>query len=277
MQGSNTEQNSANENEHVLVLDFINKAVGKSSDSQALVYFCIRARNSVFMDSNWDSSKFPASTCSDTSASKETSRKKECAICGGRERVCSPPSTLIRLLISLWRLINATPSGEDPVQLLQAAARDHVPINPIAVDVLDEQGPQAVPSSNERASIDEIIEDIKLSNTYRDQIVDRRIFHAKEARLGKQKASDSFAHAFIQMPIGHLAQPLSDAIMDALRQSRKITEFYVHQINAIDAIRQGKHVIVSTSTASGKSVIYQVSVFIPGSAIANSLNERYPS
>ncbi len=50
--------------------------------------------------------------------------------------------------------------------------------------------------------------------------------------------------------------------MNALKHSRKIAEFYIHQTAAIDAIRQGKHVIVSTSTASGKSVIYQVSVFV---------------
>ncbi|KLO10412.1 DEAD/H helicase [Schizopora paradoxa] len=203
MQGNSDEQGSARENEHVLVLDFVSHTAGKTSDSQAFQLP-------------------PALT--PAQVTKLIERRNE------------------RFVEAVNELINATPSGEDPVQVLQAAARDHVPINPTAVDVLDEQGPQTIPNSNERASIEELIEDIKLSNLYRDQIVDRRIFPAKEARLGQ------------------VSQPLSDAIMDALRQSRKITEFYIHQSRAIDAIRQGKHVIVSTSTASGKSVIYQVPV-----------------
>jgi ATP-dependent helicase YprA (DUF1998 family) len=44
----------------------------------------------------------------------------------------------------------------------------------------------------------------------------------------------------------------------ALEASRKVTNLYLHQTNAIKALWEGKHVIVSTSTASGKSVIYQV-------------------
>ena len=57
---------------------------------------------------------------------------------------------------------------------------------------------------------------------------------------------------------GSLSVPISDSIKGALLASRKISSFYTHQAAAIDAIREGKHVIVSTSTASGKSVIYQV-------------------
>jgi DEAD/DEAH box helicase domain-containing protein len=39
-----------------------------------------------------------------------------------------------------------------------------------------------------------------------------------------------------------------------------VRQFYVHQAQAIDAIRQGKHVVVATSTASGKTLIYNVPV-----------------
>lgn len=56
---------------------------------------------------------------------------------------------------------------------------------------------------------------------------------------------------------GVLKVPLSSAISQALQESRKISSFYTHQAVAIEAVREGKHVIVSTSTASGKSVIYQ--------------------
>lgn len=63
-----------------------------------------------------------------------------------------------------------------------------------------------------------------------------------------------------QIVSGTLELPLSQMTQDALRESRKIQWLYTHQTKAIDAIRRGKHVIVSTSTASGKSIIYQVSV-----------------
>lgn len=55
-----------------------------------------------------------------------------------------------------------------------------------------------------------------------------------------------------------LASPLPDSISKGLRDARGITRFYSHQAAAINAIADGKHVIVSTATASGKSVIYQV-------------------
>lgn len=51
---------------------------------------------------------------------------------------------------------------------------------------------------------------------------------------------------------------MSNNIMFALQSSRKISFFYTHQAAAIDALLNGRNVIVSTSTASGKSVIYQV-------------------
>jgi hypothetical protein len=36
--------------------------------------------------------------------------------------------------------------------------------------------------------------------------------------------------------------------------------FYLHQAVAIDAIREGHHVAISTSTASGKSITYNIPV-----------------
>ncbi|KAG1351765.1 hypothetical protein G6F62_002886 [Rhizopus arrhizus] len=43
-------------------------------------------------------------------------------------------------------------------------------------------------------------------------------------------------------------------------EKKGISNLYIHQANAIKGIREGKHVIVSTSTASGKSLIYQIPV-----------------
>ncbi|KIJ17065.1 hypothetical protein PAXINDRAFT_111778 [Paxillus involutus ATCC 200175] len=134
-------------------------------------------------------------------------------------------------------LLSATSVGEDPVDLLQAAARDHIPVNP---KVKEPPKASNIPSPEERHSIDEVIREIQEQEWYRNQIVDRRTFEAREARQGT------------------LDEPLSESIQQALREARKITSLYLHQTAAINAIARKKHVIVSTSTASGKSVIYQV-------------------
>ena len=75
---------------------------------------------------------------------------------------------------------------------------------------------------------------------------------------------------------GTVDPPLSDSIRTALRDARNISTLYTHQATAIDALSQGKNVIVSTSTASGKSVIYQVTfiVFLPCLYLPPSL-QRY--
>ena len=58
--------------------------------------------------------------------------------------------------------------------------------------------------------------------------------------------------------LGMLEPPLEKNIQAALDESRGITGLYSHQASAIAALSAGQDVIVSTSTASGKSVIYQV-------------------
>lgn len=54
---------------------------------------------------------------------------------------------------------------------------------------------------------------------------------------------------------------MSNSIQQALRNSRNITSLYTHQAASINALQRNKHVIVSTSTASGKSIIYQVRIY----------------
>lgn len=57
---------------------------------------------------------------------------------------------------------------------------------------------------------------------------------------------------------GKLAKPLHPKVQSFL-ESIGISDLYVHQVEAIDAIREGKNVVIATSTASGKSLCY----FIP--------------
>ena len=84
-------------------------------------------------------------------------------------------------------MLLVTKETEDPARLLQIAARDHIPVHPSAAKSEDWSLPEpasSIPSSSERDSIDQIIEEIKLSDWYREQIVNRRVFEAKCGRVG---------------------------------------------------------------------------------------------
>ncbi len=117
-----------------------------------------------------------------------------------------------------------------------------------------------VPASMDRPTIDNVIEEIMQQKWYKNQIIDRRVFDEKEGTVGTNHLWGKFWQRLSNSTvlIATLNPPLSETIVKALQDSRKITSLYSHQAAAIDAIAQGKNVIVSTSTASGKSVIYQV-------------------
>jgi len=71
------------------------------------------------------------------------------------------------------------------VELLQAAAGAHVPVNPKA-NFSRHEG-MDVPSLENRPSVDEVITEIQKQEEYGNQIVDRRTFTAREAREGTCK------------------------------------------------------------------------------------------
>jgi len=58
---------------------------------------------------------------------------------------------------------------------------------------------------------------------------------------------------------GRLSRPLSPALQKALERCG-IRRLYTHQTEAINALRGGRHVIVATGTATGKSLCYNIPV-----------------
>ena len=93
-------------------------------------------------------------------------------------------------LIFLTRLIVATPEGEDPVDLLQAAARDFIPIDPSCpsslVNISASQGkPKIVPEPSDRPSIDAILEEIRKQDWYVDQMAFTQTIEARQAQLSE--------------------------------------------------------------------------------------------
>ena len=102
------------------------------------------------------------------------------------------------------------------------------------------KAPATIPK--ERKSIAEIIAEIRQMEWYHAQIVPEghRVFDAQD-------------------PIyGDLSFQLSQDLVNALYNTRGITQLYSHQAEAINSLYGGHNVIVSTSTSSGKSLIYQI-------------------
>lgn len=92
-------------------------------------------------------------------------------------------------------------------------------------------------SGMERPVIEAMVEELKKSEMYNNQITNHYVILAKSAQFKE------------------LDFELSEEIYQAL----DIKKFYTHQADAISAIHRGDHVIITTSTSSGKSLVYQLS------------------
>ena len=136
---------------------------------------------------------------------------------------------------------------QDPVEGLRSGCAAHMPVSQYSGSPTPTSTESTIPLGIpiERKSITEILGEIKHTREfYHDQIVPDGHFTipAREAAFGD------------------LTFLLSQGLVNALYNSRGITRFYIHQAAALNAIHMGEDVIVSTSTSSGKSLIYQLPV-----------------
>ncbi|MCJ1225502.1 hypothetical protein MMC12_002151 [Toensbergia leucococca] len=133
----------------------------------------------------------------------------------------------------------------DAVDMLRMEEKPFIPVpsdsrgNTPAPD----QGAKPPPTiPTERKTVSEIIAEVKAMEWYSGQIVPdgHRVFDP-------------------QPPIfGDLNFQLSQNLVNALYNTRGITQLYSHQAEAINNLYEGHNVIVATSTSSGKSLIYQI-------------------
>ena len=91
----------------------------------------------------------------------------------------------------------------------------------------------------------------------------RRMLVSLQEGRGKGRGEPEMVHAQ-SLPArparyAELAEPLPRALAHAL-EAQGITRLYSHQAQAIDLARAGKHVVVATGTASGKSLAYHIPV-----------------
>lgn len=135
-------------------------------------------------------------------------------------------------------------SNKDAVEALCSIAEAYLPIGtdkPASTSALVRKSiPSFIPL--ERQAVAEIIDEIKCMEWYSGQIVTdgHRVFDAQKATFGD------------------LNFQLSQDIVDALFNVKNITRLYSHQAEAINNLYEGYNVIISTSTNSGKSLIYQI-------------------
>jgi DEAD/DEAH box helicase domain-containing protein len=95
---------------------------------------------------------------------------------------------------------------------------------------------------HKNGSVAEYLQALKSSPRLGQHVVHHEELHESPARFGKNR---------IDWP---------RALEDALKQMG-IEMLYQHQVSATDTVRKGDNVIVSTPTASGKSLIYNLPVF----------------
>lgn len=136
--------------------------------------------------------------------------------------------------------------GVDAVQALKELAVAFVPVPTASRDSTPGPERAKIPTSipAERKLIPEILDEIKTLEWYTGQIVPdgHRVFDPQE-------------------PIyGELNFAMSQSLVNALFNTRNITQLYAHQAEAINNLYDGHNVIVATSTSSGKSLIYQIPV-----------------
>lgn len=94
----------------------------------------------------------------------------------------------------------------------------------------------------ERPTISDLIHSMTHDKVYKDQVVHDglHVIPKSEAKYGDVK---------FELPID---------IIGALHKFQDIDRFYSHQAEALNFFFEGNHVMVTTSTSSGKSLIYQI-------------------
>jgi len=90
-------------------------------------------------------------------------------------------------------------------------------------------------------NIKRFLEEIEHGRDYEGQIIHIKDIPARDAQYGQ------------------LREPLSPRLEESLR-SQGVEQLYSHQITAIEAIREGKNIVVATSTASGKTLCYNIPI-----------------
>lgn len=151
-------------------------------------------------------------------------------------------------------------NGDEPVAQLELLAKPFLPREcPALLDPVNEMLARAeVAVPRDKKAIADIIAEIKDSDFFVGQPVEGGEFEIPE-RPGEFHDYDSPG----------LSAFLSETLVDRCLKARGITSLYSHQLRALEAISAGKHLVVTTATSSGKSLIFQLPML---QALVDDLN-----
>ncbi|KAJ1815707.1 ATP-dependent 3'-5' DNA helicase, partial [Coemansia sp. RSA 2599] len=154
-----------------------------------------------------------------------------------RKTVAPQPVLLVKQLVdrfskSLRERISTHQDGDGAAALIDRIARENLPPRP-SPPASGLQGAEPAASS-----VPHLLATLKSSRFYADQLLD-----AAATTVPAKPAS---------------YQALSADIDPAIWSALSIDQLYSHQAQAISAAMQGRSLVLSTSTASGKSTAYQV-------------------
>lgn len=145
--------------------------------------------------------------------------------------------------------------GIDPDATLAERRKGHIPV-PSLIEV-EAIAPETIPEviPKDRKPISKIVQELKDSSWYTGQIVPdgHRVFEAQEPIYGD---------------INFL---LSQNLVNALYNTKGITQFFAHQAEALNSLYEEQNVVIATSTSSGKSLIYQLPII---HALESDYNSR---
>lgn len=146
--------------------------------------------------------------------------------------------------------------GLDPKTALAERTTQYIPA-PSPIEDEPPHAPSSIPEiiPKERKTIPEIVKELKESPWYTGQVVPdgHRVFEPQ---------------APVNSDLNFL---LSQDLVNALYNAKGITQFFAHQAEALNGLHDGQNVVVSTSTSSGKSLIYQLPIIY---ALEGDYNSR---
>lgn len=151
----------------------------------------------------------------------------------------------LNIFLDISNEINSNnPSADDKNQTLKFSMEESKTSDTIAT-VEQTSTDENKTSMNNVSVIESVIDHLKSLPFYSNQVQHVEFYERKEAIFLKLDESNQTLPA-------RLKQRLSEVL--------GVSSFYRHQALAIGAVRRGENVVVSTSTASGKSVIYNVPI-----------------
>ncbi|KAI9097197.1 hypothetical protein DFS34DRAFT_620801 [Phlyctochytrium arcticum] len=159
-------------------------------------------------------------------------------------------------LLNFWQ--ETLTNNESYMDKLTSLAAKAIPYSSIVPFASSRESTPKATLPERPSSLQSLVDDIRQDPFYRNQI-EEGCLHVEEAYTPQ---------------CGRLDEPLSADLKQALKRASSIDELYTHQSDAINHIGNGHHVVVSTATSSGKSLIYQIPV-LRGLELDSSLRAIY--